>query len=99
MDDPGSGTCATRLSLTVEESADIFSPRHTRRVCGKTDRSAARHAGHVDPQGRLAGPFAWLRHSAAHPANFERTAGNSARFAVSRAVSARTPGLDRQRMG
>src|SRR5207249_7315276 len=61
--------------------------------------AAARHAGHVDSQGGFARPAARLRRFASHPADFERSPGDSARLAVSGAVSAGASRLDYQRMG
>src|SRR6266568_4376229 len=69
------------------------------RFRGQTTRSTARHAGHADPQGRIARPIAWVWSSAAHPADFKRSPGDSTGLALSGAVPPGTPGLDRQRMG
>jgi hypothetical protein len=53
---------------------------------GKTTRSSAGYSRYAHPEGDLPEPLAWLRHSAANPADFERAAGNSARIFVSSAL-------------
>src|SRR6202522_2404429 len=77
----------------------ICIPRRQRRDLEQTDGFAAGHAGHVDSQGHFAGAAAWLRNFAAHRADIQRPAGDSAGGVVSRAVPAGTSRLGHQRMG
>src|SRR5262249_34360847 len=57
------------------------------------------HPGYAHPEGDLPGPFARLRRSAANPADFERAAGDSTGFLISRALPSGTPGVDQKGMG
>src|SRR6266550_7190236 len=79
----------------------IYIPRSSRRDFFRAQATghSARYAGHVDLEGRFPWTLARLRHSAAHPADFERSSRDSAGLALSRAVSPGTSGLDHQWVG
>src|SRR5260221_7193267 len=87
------------LSVLLDSLGESdYSPRLSRRahLHGQTTRPSARHSGHANPQGRFARATTRLRHSAAHPADFERPAGDSTRLAIPGAVSPGTPRLDHE---
>src|SRR5208282_4023335 len=65
---------------------------------GKTG-TPARHPGPADPEGRLARPVARVRDLAADPADFKRTAGDSAGITLPGAVPSGASGLDCERVG
>src|SRR6266576_697915 len=85
------------LSLTVQERrAYIPSLSRRDRFRGQTTGPSARHTRHVDTQGRFARAATRLRDSATHPADFERSAGDSTRLPVPGTVPPGTPRLDYQ---
>src|SRR5260370_2309209 len=79
----------------------MYIPRRARRdhFHGQANGSAARHAGHANPQGRVPWTVARLRRATAHSTNLKGPLGDSARFALPSAIPIGTSGLDCQRVG
>src|SRR5713226_3482442 len=73
------GECALLHAFLLDGlGSSDYIPRCSRRGRSReqTTRPSARHSRHADPQVRIPRPIARLRHSAAHPADFERPLGN-----------------------